>query len=320
MIYTVTLNPSLDRTLTVEGFHVGGTFKATQTDLLPAGKGINVARVVATLGEQVTAVALVGQDDLPAFAGELARMGIENRLIAVPGTTRACVTILDPADRTATHVREQGQAAPSGAMEQVKEELAGLARGDWIVLAGSLLPGAPEDGYGELIEMCSARAAHTLLDTNGPPLLAGVAARPTALRLNLFELWQVDGQSVGDSAEQDLGEVPLEGVLSALRRVQARGIEMVVVSMGERGAVGLDSNGRAWWAGTRLDQPVIDAVGSGDALGGGWVVAEARGEPFPEALRMGVACGAANTLVAGAGRCRRSDIDRLAARATVREL
>ena len=95
---------------------------------------------------------------------------------------------------------------------------------------------------------------------------------------------------------------------------------MVVVSMGERGAVGLDSDGRAWWAGTRLDQPVVDAVGSGDALGGGWVVSEARGEPFPEALRTGVACGAANTLVAGAGRCRRSDIDRLAARATVREL
>jgi len=319
MIFTVTLNPSLDRTLTVDDFRVGGTFKATQSDLLPAGKGINVARVAATLGEPVAAVALVGADDLPAFAGELARAGIEDRLIAVPGVTRACVTILDPAGHTATHVREQGQDMPVRALEQVKASLLGLSQGDWIVLAGSLPPGVPEDTYGEVIELCTAQRANTLLDANGPPLLAGVVARPTALRLNLFELWQVDGRLAGEGAEQDL-DVPLADVVSTVRRVQARGIEMVVVSMGERGAVGADSSGRAWWAGTRLNQPVVDAVGSGDALGGGWVVAEARGESFLDALRLGVACGAANTLVAGAGRCRRSDIDRLAAQAVVREV
>jgi tagatose 6-phosphate kinase len=319
MIYTVTLNPSLDRTLTVEDFHVGGTFKATRSDLLPAGKGINVARVAATLGEGVAAVALVGQDDLPAFAGELARAGIENRLIAVPGATRACVTILDPAGHTATHVREKGQGMPGGAVAQVKSALVDLTQDDWIVLAGSLPPGVPEDAYGELIEWCAAQGAHTLLDANGPPLLAGVAARPTALRLNLFELWQVDGRLAGESAERDL-DVPLTDVLSTVGRVQACGPEMVVVSMGERGAVGADLSGRAWWARTRLDQPLIDAVGSGDALGAGWVVAQARGERFPDALRLGVACGAANTLVAGAGRCRRSDIDRLAAQAEVREV
>jgi tagatose 6-phosphate kinase len=320
MLYTVTLNPSLDRTLTVDGFHVGGTFKASGSDLLPAGKGINVARVAATLGARVVAVALVGEDDLPAFAGELARTGIESRLIAVPGATRGCVTILDPVGHTVTHVRERGRGMPIRALEQVKAALAGLAHGDWIVLAGSLPPDMPEGTYRELIGICSAHGAHTLLDTNGSALLAGVAARPTALRLNLFELWQLDGQLLGESAEVDLGEVPLADVLSSVRRVQERGIEMVVVSMGARGAVGGDADGRIWWAGTRLDQPVVDAVGSGDAFGGGWVVAEVRRESFPDALRMGVACGAANALVAGAGRCRRSDIDRLADRAVVREV
>jgi len=320
MIYTVTLNSSIDRTLTVERFRVGGTFKATQSDMLPAGKGINVARVVATLGERVTAIAIVGQNDVPAFVDELARGGIESRLVGVLGATRVSVTILDPLDHTETHLREQGQSLPPEVLRQVKAELAGVAGGDWVVLAGSLPPGMPEEGYRELIEMCAAHGAYTLLDANGRPLVAGVAACPTALRLNLFELWQVDGQPVGESAEDDLGEVPLAEALSAMRRVRERGVEMVVVSMGARGAVGLDSGGRAWWAATSLDQPVVDAVGSGDALGAGWAVAQAQGKSFPEALLLGVACGAANTLVAGAGRCRRSDIDRLAARAVVREV
>ena len=97
MLYTVTLNPSIDHTLTVEQFQVGGTFKATHSERLPAGKGINVARVAATLGEPVAALGLVGRDSMPAFAAALAESGIENRLTPVPGAARISVTILDPA-------------------------------------------------------------------------------------------------------------------------------------------------------------------------------------------------------------------------------
>jgi fructose-1-phosphate kinase PfkB-like protein len=84
--------------------------------------------------------------------------------------------------------------------------------------------------------------------------------------------------------------------------------------------LGIDRDGRAWKARVLLDVPVVDAVGSGDALAGGLVLALARGDAFPEVLRLGVACGAANTLVAGAGRCRRADVERLVARAKVDQL
>jgi fructose-1-phosphate kinase PfkB-like protein len=95
---------------------------------------------------------------------------------------------------------------------------------------------------------------------------------------------------------------------------------VVVVSLGERGVLGLDRDGHAWRARVTLDRPVVDAVGSGDALCGGLVVALARDDAFPDVLRLGVACGAANTLVAGAGRCRKADIERLTAHASVGEL
>jgi tagatose 6-phosphate kinase len=321
MIYTVTLNPSIDHTLTVEQFQVGGTFKAAQSERLPAGKGINVARVAATLGEPVVALGLVGRDSMPAFAVALAEAGVEDRLTPVPGAARISVTILDPVEHSETHLREPGASPPVEALDRLAGILDQVSHRDWVVFSGSLPPGIPADTYRTLIRRCTERGARTVLDANGPPLLAGVDAPPTLLKLNLFELrmlhpaQRVEELQAEGTAEQ--GDVPLQDVLPVARRARARGASMLVVSLGERGVIGLDASGRAWSATTQLDRPVVDAVGSGDALGAGCVVALARGASFPEALRLGVACGAANTLLAGAGRCRLDDIEGLAARATV---
>jgi 1-phosphofructokinase family hexose kinase len=331
MIYTVTLNPSVDRMLTIEGFCVGGTFKATHSDCLPAGKGINVARVAATLGEPVAALGLVGQDAMPAFAATLAEQGIENRLVPVPGGTRISVTILDPVGHTETHLREPGLQPPVEALDRVRKILGRVSDQDWVVFAGSLPPGLPVDMYRNLIRLCADRGARTLFDANGPPLLSGVTAPPTLLKVNLFEFrmlhpaWQVVGRQAAGTTERNrmlhpAWDVSPAEILDAARDLQARGVQMVVVSLGKRGVIGLDPQGRAWSASTPLDRPVVDAVGSGDALGAGCVVALSQGMSFAETLRLGVACGAANTLVAGAGCCRLSDIDRLVARAIVTSL
>jgi tagatose 6-phosphate kinase len=317
MIYTLTLNPTVDRTLTVEHFRVGGTFKATRGLLLPAGKGINAARLVATLGEPVAAVGLVGADDAASFAAALARSGIVNRLVTVPGPTRNSVTILDPAGGSETHLREPGHTPPQEALRKVEQVLSTVSPGDWVLLAGSLPPGLAEDTYLRLCRLVAACGAHTLLDTNGPGLLAGAEAPPTLLKPNLFELCQLDRGPRDVRQEMGLGDLALSDLLAAAHRVQQRGIEMVVVSRGERGVIALDRQGRAWQAAVDLDRAAVDAVGSGDALAGGLLVGLVRGMPFAEMLRLGVACGAANTLLAGAGRCRREDIDRLSHRAQV---
>ena len=139
MIYTVTLNPSVDHTLTVERFEVGGTFKATHSERLPAGKGINVARVVATLGEPVAALGLVGRDSMPAFSAALARQGIKDCLVPIPGATRISVTLLDPLGRTETHLREPGPQPPIESLARVQDILDQVSDQDWVVFAGSLL-------------------------------------------------------------------------------------------------------------------------------------------------------------------------------------
>lgn len=325
MLYTVTLNPSIDHTLTVERFEVGGTFKATQSERLPAGKGINVARVAATLGEPVAALGLVGQDSIPAFSAALARRGIEDCLVPVPGAARISVTILDPLNHTETHLREPGPQPPVEALARAQDILGQVSDRDWVVFAGSLPPGLPVDTYCDLIRLCADRGAQTLLDANGLPLISGVTAPPTLLKVNRFEFrmlhpaWQVVGREAAGAAEQAWDVSPAE-IVDAARGLQSCGVRMLVVSQGERGVIGLDPSGRAWSASTQLDRPVVDAVGSGDALSAGCVVALSRGMSFPDVLRLGVACGAANTLVAGAGRCCPSDIERLAARATITPL
>jgi 1-phosphofructokinase family hexose kinase len=331
MIYTVTLNPCIDRTLTVERFHIGGTFQIVRSDPLPAGKGVNVARVVATLGEPVVALGWVGEGEAASFAAELARAGIENHLVAIPGFTRTNVTILDLEWHTETHLRDRGLEPPPGTLARLEEELERVAAGDWVILAGSLPPGLPCDTYRALIRLCAGRGTRTLLDTSGPPLLSGVTAPPTLLKPNVSELWQIDRgldemekgeEGKRGKGEKERGEGGEAEILAAARRLQAERVPpgadgdrlMVVVSMGERGALGLDRRGCAWHAQVSLDAPAVDTVGSGDALVAGVVTALARGMPFPDALRLGVACGAANALVAGAGCCHRHDIERLAAR------
>ncbi len=311
MIYTLTLNPSVDHTLTVERFHVGGTFKASQSVVLPAGKGINTTRVIGTLGEPVVALGLVGEHELPAFAAALREVGAECRLVPVPAATRISVTLLDPASGSETHVREPGFVPPPDALDQIAADLKRIAPGDWVVMAGSLPPGVPVETWAQLIRVCVERGTRVLLDTNGPPLAAGLHAAPTLLRPNLFELWQVEGRGVAEP-----GQWSSDAVVDAARRVQKAGAEIVVVSLGERGVLGLDCDGTPWHAHVGLDRSPVDTVGCGDALDGGLVVALARGASFVEALRLGVACGAANALMAGAGCLRREDVDRLYERAS----
>jgi len=320
MIYTVTLNPTIDRAMTVPRFAVGGTYKADECTCQAAGKGINVARVASTLEEPAIALGLVGRQDQPFFAEALAAIGVESRLVPVPGPTRISVTVLDPVAGTGTHLRELGAIPPAGSLEEVLATLDDLSAGDWVVLSGSLPPGLREDTYGVLIEHCRQRGAQTVLDTSGAALLAAVDAGPTLLKPNLFELWQIDCRQADVSAEHNPEEWAVDEICAAARRLLARGLQRVVVSLGARGVLGIEEGGAAWRAAVTLDQPVVDTVGCGDALAAGLVVSLARGESFVDALCLGVSCGAANALVRGAGRCERTDIERFFARAVVGRL
>ena len=175
-----------------------------------------------------------------------------------------------------------------------------------LVLSGSLPRGVAPDLYARLARATPA-GCRVVLDTSGPALAAGIAAGPHLVKPNRNELAALTGAPVDDLADL---------VAAARRLVADHGVGAVVVSLGAAGALACDATGG--WLATAPPVRVRSAVGAGDSMVGGLVVALDRGDPLPDALRLGVAAGTAAVLTDGTQLCRAADVARLRPTVTVR--
>jgi 1-phosphofructokinase family hexose kinase len=183
-----------------------------------------------------------------------------------------------------------------------------LDPGDWLVIGGSVPPGLDAGVYGDVIRMANQMGVHCVLDTEGPPFRQAVAARPFMVKPNRAEV------------ERILGHMPRskDPMLDAAEQIHQQGIEVVVLSQGERGAIMVTSQG-AW----RAYPPALAAastVGTGDAMVAGMVQVMSRGGTPEEALRLGAAAGAAAALTVGTQPCRQADVIRLLPRVQVQRV
>lgn len=279
MIVTLTLNPSLDRTVEVDELVRGAVLRATSARLDPGGKGVNVCRALLANGVPSRAVVAVGGPDGDQLIHLMETEGLAVRAVHVAGRTRSNVTIVEP-DGVVTKLNEPGGSLSPGELEALAGVLAQEARdADWLVGCGSLPPGVPEDLYAQLIRAARAAGVKIAVDTSGPPLLAAVRAGPDLVKPNREELAEAVGFPVGTVAD----------AVKAAGLLRAAGARAVLVSLGADGAVLLDENDVV----TSGLAPVAvprSAVGAGDALLAGFLSAGARG---PAALAEGLAWGAA---------------------------
>ena len=290
----VAANPSIDRLYEVDRLSVGRIHRPPAVVAVPGGKGLNAARAAATLGGSVTATGIVGGRAGDWLLERLAELLIDARMVPTRAETRTCISILDQSTGALTEIYEAGLPIEADTWEAleaiVRDE---LARADVaaIALSGSLPPGAPPDGYGRLAQIAAAapRPVPVLADTYGPALAAVLAERPILVKLNATEAGQATGIAVRDPAS----------AAEAGRILRATGAASAVVTLGTDGAVVATADDCL-----RLAPPAIRGsypVGSGDAFLGGVAVAFARGDAVVEAARLGLAAGAANALVPGAG-------------------
>ena len=288
MIVVVGMNPALDRILSVPNFSVGATLKADSVTVLPAGKGANVAAVLRVLGAPVRYTGFVGRGEIERYRERLD--GVPCAIVSVDGETRTDTTIIDPVHGTETHVREPGFVISRNIVSKFSNALlVDITRGDTVVLAGSLPPGASDDSYAEIIRECHKRGATTSLDSSGRALKAGAAAVPTLLKPNREELHELTDRPV-DS---------IDDILAAADELIARGVGAVAVSLGVDGAV-LIANGSAWHG--RADVPkAVNTVGCGDAFVAGWTAARVEGRNHEDQLREALSVAAANAMTSGAG-------------------
>lgn len=306
MIYTVTLNPALDRELTVPSIVFDDVLRATASRVDYGGKGFNVSRMLASLGAESVALGFAGGRTGEALRDGLEVLGIATDFIPIAGETRTNVSIVTHDHDHHIKVNEAGPTISADELAALMERVrARVQAGDWWVLAGSLPPGVPATSYGDLIGIIQAAGAHAVLDTSGAALRHGCAQHPTLVKPNAVEVSQLVGKPVSTPAE----------VLAAANSLE--GIPYVSISMGAAGAL-LTHKGRGWLAAP----PSIherNPIGAGDSMVGGMVWGLSQGDALG-ALRWGVACGAATASSDGTAVGTRAEVERLAQQVEIREL
>ena len=287
MILTLTVNPAIDRTFTVDRLAFEDRAYIDSTGESPGGRGINAACVIHAFGGKALAAITAGGPMGARLEDLLKCCGFEVVVVPIANESRTNLTITDRQGLTVNlnHAGPRLEKAEVVRMEKiVREKMAGAA---WLMLAGSLPPGVPPSFYAKLIAAAREHKVKTLLDADGEPLRLGIEAGPTVASPNQHE------------AERLLNRALLTRghFMEAVTRIRKMGAESVVLSLGSRGAVGLSGNRAIEVVPPRVD--AVSPIGSGDALAAAFVWAMEQKNDFAEALRWGVATGTASALLPG---------------------
>ena len=304
MIYTVTLNPALDKTVQIPNFRPGevNRIAALRTD--PGGKGINVSKVLHALAEPNVAAAILGgaeavlagdggmvEDGGAAgqrIADALQAIGVEGLFLFTQHETRTNLKLIDPVQHTNTDINEPGAPVPPGTADALLEKLtARLADGDLVVLSGSVPAGLPETVYRDWTLACKKAGAAVFLDADGVLLRHGLEAQPALIKPNLAELSGVTSRPLQTA----------EDAAQAARALLDRGVGCVAVTLGADGAL-------FCWPDCMLRAecprvPVGSTVGAGDSVVAALAYARQHGLAREAAARLAMAAGTANVMCSG---------------------
>ncbi|WP_067134543.1 1-phosphofructokinase [Microtetraspora malaysiensis] len=299
MILTLTLNPSLDRSIEVGSLTRGAVIRAAAAHLDPGGKGVNVSR--ALLANQVRSRAVIpfGGAEGQQLVTLLAAEGIDMISVPVAGTTRSNITLAEP-DGTVTKINEPGTALTAAELDTLASAVLDAAgSADWVVASGSLPPGVPVDVYAVLCERFAAAGIQVAVDTSGPALVSALAAGPTLVKPNREELAEATGTPITHVGD----------VIGAAGKLRAMGARSVLTSLGADGALLIEGD-QVWFGTSPVEEP-RSSVGAGDAMLAGFLAAGARGE---SALAEGLAWASAAVGLPGSRMPGPADIDRTAVR------
>jgi 1-phosphofructokinase/tagatose 6-phosphate kinase len=312
MIVTVTLNAALDRTLTVPNFQLGQRHRASQGLTLAGGKGINVARALKRLDVPVVATGLAGGRTGTRIVEELTAEAILNDFVRIGDESRTSTAVVDPTSARYTEINEWGPQVEPEELTMLLDKINYLASGaELVVFAGTLPRDVSDSFYAEAIRDLNRRNVPAVLDSEGPPLRLGAEAEPFLVSPNQREAEGLVGQEFVDDDDYVMA-------LHSIAELGARNV-LITTEMYSFGLFRADRKRRLFKADAPRVEPV-SAVGSGDVLLAGFVAAWVAHRPPDEALRAGVAAGAASTLEVGAGRFEPREIARLARSVEVREL
>lgn len=283
MILTVTANPTIDKVYFVDELKIGEVHRPFKSTATAGGKGINVARVAALLGENAMALGFIGGRNGEFVSDEVRKLGIEEKFTRVRGETRVNTNISDKFGNS-TEILETGPSV-------TKEEIASLInefereadKSDIICVSGSLPRGTDSSLYKKFISIAKSKNKKIIVDTSGKTLKEIIDYAPFMVKPNRDEIKELFGIETKDD----------KGIKKALLILYEKGIELPIITLGGDGAFAYIDNDFY-----RFRSPAVsvkNAVGSGDSTVAGVAVGIARGLSFIDAVKLGMAAGSANT-------------------------
>ena len=308
MIITVTLNTAIDKTLAVPNFRLGRRHRTVEQTTMPGGKGVNVARVLKTLGAPVIATGLTGGATGTRIVEQLTQLSVLSDFVRIREESRTNTAVIDPTTGEQTEINERGPKVSQQEVELFVDKLLYLAKGARMcVFAGSLPRDVDVDIYARLIRELKRLGVHCVVDTDGDPLRRAVRAEPDIISPNVLEAEELVGHEFNDDEDRTY----------AVREICELGAREAIMTMTDGVFARMspsDGSSEPSLYRVRVRGGAIEpraTVGSGDAFLAGFVAARYQRREPADALAFAVACGAESTQHLGAGLVDPDRVERL---------
>ena len=288
MIYTVTLNPAIDKTVVIENFVPGAVNRIGSLREDAGGKGVNVSKCLKKLGADTVAVMILAGATGKRLESMLDDMKIPVLRVPAEGENRTNLKIIDPVNHTNTDINEPGPRINEDLLEGLKEKLGkSVSKGDIVVLSGSLPKGTDKSLYARWVKYFHHRGVSVYLDADGEPMAKGIAAVPAMIKPNNDELAALMGKD----------KLTMEEMVAEGQRLLETGIEEVVISLGGDGILFVSCEG--CYKADALPVPVKSTVGAGDSVVAAMAYGKEKNLCREEKIRLAVAIGAASVMQDG---------------------
>ena len=300
MIATITLNPTLDRTISVHGLVLDEANRWTNLRLYAGGKGIDVSRAIHDMGGKTIAYGFIGGDTGRTVEILLDEEGVPYSFTPIERETRTNFIITDTKTFKQTRIYAPGPHISKKELERFKQKLGRIEpRPELMVIGGSVPPGVPVNIYYNIVTGCRNSKIRCILDSDGQWLREGIKAKPFLIKPNVRE--------AGELLNTELATE--EAVTKATLDLVEMGVEIGVISRGKDGLIAATKNNIV----KAVPPPVkvVSAVGAGDCTIAGLALKLAYGEPLIEACRLAAALGSAAVLTPGTELSHRADVEEL---------
>ena len=282
MIYTITLNPALDYIISLKKLVANEINTSTSEYILPGGKGINVSIILKRLDVESVILGFVS-----GFTGVEIQSLVEDEKIRTDfinlesGHSRINVKILE--DEKETAINSKGPLVDNKSIEKLYQKLSNLKENDILVLSGSIPKGIKEDIYEEICEKIKDKNVKIVVDSTKKLLLNTLKYRPFLIKPNHHELGEIFNVQI----------VNQDQAIEYAKKLQQKGARNVLVSMGEKGSVLLDENGKSYKKDVIKSRNVVNTVGAGDSMVAGFLAGYLKYKNYEDALKLGIASASA---------------------------